>query len=120
PEAEPGQAGDRRLHDRLVFPEVVTDQVELADLREQYRAGQLGHPEVETEEGPLGVLRPKPVRGMALIVDREEPLIQLLVVGDDHPAVAAGDGLVLVEAVDTGRTDTADALALVGRAEGLR
>ena len=36
---------------------------------------------------------------MALVVHREAAPVQALVVGDDHPAVAAGDRLVLVEAV---------------------
>ena len=49
--------------------------------------------------GPRRVLRLEPIRGMALVVHREAALVQRLVVGHDHPAVAAGDRLVLVEAV---------------------
>ena len=119
-EAQTGQAGDRRLHDPLVGAEVGSDQVELSHLRQQHRAGQLGHPEVHAQERALGVLGPEPVRRVTLIVDGEEPSVQVLVIGDDHAAVATGDGLVLVEAVDPGGADPADALTLVCRPEGLR
>ena len=120
PEAESGQVLDRRLHDLLVGPQVRPDEVELADLGEQDGAGQLGHPEIQAKEGTIGVLRAESIRGVALVVDREHPTVEVLVVGDDHPAVAARDRLVFVEAVDAGRADAAHPLALVGRAERLR
>ena len=118
-EAEPRQARDRRLDDRLVLSEMVADQVELPDLRQEHGARQFRHPKVQPEERPLRVLRSEAVGRVALIVDREESAVQLLIVGDDHAAVAAGDGLVLVEAVDAGRPDPADPLPLVRRTERL-
>ena len=54
-----------------------------------------------------------------LVVHREAALVERLVVGHDHAAVAAGDRLVLVEAVGPDRADAADAAALVRRAERL-
>ena len=71
------------------------------------------------EERPGRVLRLEPIGRMALVVHREGALVQAVVVGHDHAAVAARDRLELVEAERAGRPEAADAAALVGRAEGL-
>src|SRR3954471_13617175 len=56
---------------------------------------------------------------MALVVDREAPFEERVVVGDEHPAIAAGDRLVLVEAVRPDRADAADSDAAIRGTEGL-
>ncbi len=97
----------------------VVISIELAELGEQDRAGQLGHPEVHPEERARRVLRLEPVGRMALVVHREAALVEVLVVGHEQAAVAAGDRLELVEAERPDLADPADAPALVARAGGL-
>ena len=95
-----------------------------AELHARDRAGQLAHAQVLAGErlGELLAARAR-VAGdelAALVRVARRAEVQRLVVGDDEPAFARGDVLLLLERERAERAERAEMLAVVGRAERLR
>jgi len=118
-EREARQAGQHRLDDALVGLQMRPDGIELAQLGHEDGPFQLGHPEVHAQERATADLDAESERAVPLVVHGEAAPIEILVVGDDHPAVATGDRLELVEAEDPDLADAAHAAATVAGPEGL-
>ena len=111
--------GDQRLELLLLGPQGGDDLVDLSQLGQGHGAVELGHAEVEAQDVAAADLDAGAVRLVPLVVVSERPLVQIVVVGDDHAAVAAGDGLEDVQREAAHPADGAQLAAVVRSAGGL-
>ena len=119
PEAETVDALQLVLELLLLRAERIEDAVELPPLGDCDRAGQLVHPHVHADHRAVADLDAHPAGLMALIVETEGTLIQLVTRRADEAAVAGGDGLEDVEGICAHIADGAHALPMICRADSL-
>src|SRR5205823_11701543 len=79
------------------------DPIKLVELRQSHGARQFAHAAANAPEliAFVGGIEPAGiVARITQVMDREAPLVEVLVVADDHAPFAAGDVLVELEAED--------------------